>query len=176
MKVVVQSRSVLSLSRRSGFTLLEMVVVMWTLGFALLIGSALLLGSVRMERATAASYHRLTLRSELADQFRADVAQAVSAPDNVDRLTASPTCLILRLAENKHVVYRWEDGRLERNELAGTGTARRRFSLGVDQTAVEFTRAGLDGRVVTMRMSQLRGPTNVERQIAIAAALGGDVR
>jgi hypothetical protein len=154
--------------------LVEMLTFMWALAVVLLIGTALLVGSVKMERAAAASYRRLTLHSELADQFRADVTRAVAAPERIDELTASRTCLILRIAEGQHVVYLWADGHLERSERTGPDVSRRPVPLGFEPEAVAFTRAGRDGSVVTLRLTEALGPTKVKRDVEIAAALAGD--
>ena len=162
--------------RRPGFTLLEILVIMFALGVVMLLGTATLLGTIQMAQATTAGFDQLLGRSVLADQFRADVAQAADAPANVDEVTAGSTCLILRRADGRHIIYRWSNHELERSELSVSGTTRRRLPLGSAGAAVEFTRAGNDRRLVILRLSQSWGPGKRQRQLDIAAALGGDLR
>src|SRR5205823_1954174 len=107
--------------RRQAFTLLEMMAVMWGLAILLGISAVTLAGLMRIQQANAQTHERLVQRSALADQFRADVARAADAPASLDKLKAGPDCLILRLADGKHVVYRWKGDQLERTELAGPG-------------------------------------------------------
>jgi prepilin-type N-terminal cleavage/methylation domain-containing protein len=162
---------------RGGFTLLEMTVVMWALGLLLLLGMVTLLGAMRVQKAAATSQERLAVRSALADQFRADVGAAAAASDRLGEWAAGPQCLILRAAGDRHVIYRWREERLERGERAGEGeVAWRRVALGSDGGAVEFTRAGSGGRVITLRLTEPRGGGKASRATDISAALGGDLR
>jgi type II secretory pathway pseudopilin PulG len=180
--------------RRPGFSLVEMVALMWALGLAMVVGAALLVGVIRTERAAAASYRRLADRGALADQFRDDVGQAAAAPDRMDEWTAGPTCLLLMLADGRRVTYCWDDGHLERSEQRDARTFRRYMPLGIDSgprpvpaadregrdmkgTEVEFTRTGNDGRILTLRVSEPPAAAGVaSRPVEIVAALGGDVR
>ncbi len=161
---------------RPAFSLLEMLVVMFALGVVMMLGTATLLGTIRMAEATTTAFDQQTVWSVLADEFRADVAQAADAPASVGELTASGTCLILRMADGRHVMYRWNNDQLERSELAGSGAAPRRLPLGRAGTGLEFTRAGNDGRLLIIRLTQSWGAGKKKRQIEIAAALGGDLR
>jgi prepilin-type N-terminal cleavage/methylation domain-containing protein len=174
MRRVVRSETAAGVHRRCGFTLLEVTVVMWALGILLLLGTALLVGTFQVQRAAATALNHLSVRNTLADQFRADVARAVAAPDSADQELAGPTCLLLRHAEGGQTVYRWKDGHLERSRLPGGET--RRLPVGPEGTTVEFFRPGTELGVVTMRLSLPRPHGNAPLVLEIAAALGGDLR
>ncbi len=162
---------------RAGWTLIEILVVMWVTGILLLVGTATLLGAVRTQEAASAAHRDLAERGAFAAEFRADVAAAEAAPDAAGELKAGPTCLLLRTPGGGQIVYRWAGGKLERSASAGPKTARRWLTPGRDVTAVAFGRAGPDGRLITLRLTESLGPNAAEkRQSAVAAALGGDLR
>src|ERR1700682_554070 len=103
MKARTKSGATVFPGCRLGFTLLEMMVGMWALAIVFLLGTATLLGALKVDRMSAAISTRLAVRSAVADEFRADVSQAASSPESLDKLEASPTCLILRVADGKDV-------------------------------------------------------------------------
>jgi len=162
-------------ARRSGFTLLEMAIVLVALGLVLLLVSATLLGSLRAQRLTARVSHRLITQGELADRFRADVAGATAAPESLREWAAGPACLILAMPGGKHVVYRRHDDELERTEVAGKARSSRTLPLGDDRVAPEFARSA-DGRVLSLRLAEPPGRGGANRVVEVAAALGGDLR
>jgi hypothetical protein len=149
---------------------------MFALGVVMMLGTATLLGIIQMAQATTAGFDQQLQRSVLADEFRADVAQAADAPANMGEVTAGSTCLILRWADGRHIIYRWNNHELERSEVADSGTSRRRLSFGRAGAAVEFSRAGNDRRLIILRLRQPWGSSKRQRQLEIAAALGGDLR
>jgi type II secretory pathway component PulJ len=159
--------------KRAGFTLLEIMVVMWALTAVLGLGMALLLTAMRANQVGAATLRDLTRRTELADQFRADVAHAVETPAKLDTFTAGPTCLILRAAGD-HVIYHWHDGTLDRIVLAEGKESRQPVTVG-EYSTVEFIRPAGDRPVVTVR-AITTPPRATPRQMDISAALGGDTR
>src|SRR5262245_5388038 len=114
---------------RRGFSLIEMTVVMWAVGILMLVGVATLLGALQVQDSAAMAHQRLALQHELADQFRTDVAEAAAAPDNVDNLQASPTCLLLRMSDGRLVAYRWHQNELERSVSKDAGTTRAWFPI-----------------------------------------------
>jgi hypothetical protein len=158
-----------------GFSLLEMVAVIWALSLVMFLGAVTLLGATRIHKASSAADHRNTLHSILADQFRADVALAAATAEGVGQLKAGPNCLILRLADGSHVVYRVEAGRLERAALAAGGAAPHWVPLGGqgEGEGVAFARTGPDQRILTLTLQE-PGPRT--RTTEIMAALGGDLR
>jgi prepilin-type N-terminal cleavage/methylation domain-containing protein len=159
---------------RSAFTLIEIMVVMLALGMLLMLGAVLIGGTLRIRQAATTAFNHLNARTALADQFRADVDRAISAPDRAGTWTAGPTCLVLRQRDSGHIIYSWKDGRLERFELPGGKS--QRLPLGLDGAAVEFLRPDADRRVVTLRLSPQRPRGSDAPALEIAAALGGDRR
>lgn len=160
--------------RRSAFTLIEIMVVMWALGLLLMVGAVLIAGTLRVRQAAASAFNTLNARTELADRFRADVHRAVLAPDASGSWTAGPTCLLLRQPDGGHIVYSWKDGRLERIELPSNQS--RPLSVGSTGTVVEFLRSGEDRRLLTMQLSPPRPRGAPSTALEITAALGGDRR
>ena len=161
---------------RRGFTLLEIMVVVWALGLTLFLGTTILLGALRIEKAAAAAERRNSLHGILADHFRADVALAGATPEKVGMLKAGPTCLILRLADGTYVVYRVEEGRLERAALATADATPYWMSLAGDGVVVAFTAAETDRRVLTLTLQEPDDSGRRKWTTTIAAALGGDLR
>jgi hypothetical protein len=146
---------------------------MWALGVLLLLGTVLLIGTFKVQHAAATALNHLQARNALADLFRADASRAVAAPDQLDEWTAGPTCLLLRQAEGGHVVYRWQDGHLERFQQPGGAT--RQLPVGPAGTTVEFLRPGPDRPPFMLRL-HLPRPGGAAAVLEIAAALGGDLR
>jgi prepilin-type N-terminal cleavage/methylation domain-containing protein len=166
-------------ARRPGFTLTEMLVVMFALGMVMLFGMTLIMTTIQAERAGEAGANRVTRRADLGAQFRTDVAQAEAAPDKLVDVVAGPTTLILRRPGGAAVVYCWEKNTLERTETtADQKTSRRPVPVGVEGTAVEFVRPKeKEPGVVVLRITDPPGPKPSQpRWIDIAAALGGNLR
>jgi type II secretory pathway pseudopilin PulG len=160
---------------RQAFTLLEILVVMVVLAAIIGLIVALLWSTIRVERADAAVMQRLQAQSALADQFREDVARASDAPEAWEEYTAGPHCLILKRGDGGPILYRWEEGRLERIEHTGDGESLRQLPVGGQQVTVEFTRGGTEPRLLALRLLESREP-GPDRLLEIAAALGGDLR
>jgi hypothetical protein len=161
--------------QRPAFTLLEMIAVIWALGVLLGFGVALVMAGVQTDRVGAGTLRELSRRAELADQFRADVAKADAAPESFEKWAAGPDCLILHMPGDVHVVYRWQNGQVERFVRRGTSEMRRPIGVGPENTTVEFVRPAGERPVVTLRIVESPG-RGVTWRVDIAAALGGDVR
>jgi type II secretory pathway component PulJ len=159
---------------RLGFTLMEMLTVMWALSIAAVLGATLLLAALRADQVAATTLRGLAWRAELADQFRADVAAADATPDHLGDLAHGPACLILHQPGGNHVVYRWREGRLERAVRAGDRETRWDVTVG-EGVAVEFDRAAGERPLVTLRLVETPA-RDVTRRTVVQAALGGDVR
>jgi hypothetical protein len=158
---------------RSGFSLIEIVVIIAALQVFLTATVGLLWAAIRIERAAGADLERTLVQDALANQFRADVGQASSAPAKFLESVTGPGCLILRQADDKAVIYRWDGQRLERS----AGTTKQILPLGVEQADVEFTHS-TDGRRITLWLTETRGQGSALRteRREITAALGGDLR
>ena len=162
-------------TERAGFTLLEILVVMWALTLALGLGATLFVAALRADQVSAATLRRLSQTGELADQFRADVAEAAAAPDRLDALARGPSCLILRTPDGAHVVYQWQQEQLERMVRTADGEMRRVVPVGVRVARVEFDVTDGERPLITLRLieSPARG---VAWPTEVSAALGGDLR
>jgi Tfp pilus assembly protein FimT len=161
-------------NRRAGFSLLEMLVMMAALSVVLALGGAVLLTVMRADRVGAATLRDLTRHTELADQFRGDVARATAAPDRLGELTAGPTCLILQTG-HETIIYRWQDSHLDRVVRAGDKEMRRQIALNAENSTVEFTRPAGDRPILAVRVIET-SPHGAKQQSEISAALGGDMR
>ena len=161
---------------RRGFSLIEVMCVMVLIA---VLGSALAIimnETLLAERLQAQSYERLQQSRALADQFRADVALAVTAPQKWRDHEAGPDTLILKMKNNDHVLYRWRDGALKRLVTEDDEDTERTLPVG-NQTSVEFVRHGADSKVLRVRLNTVRaGKTASGQALEIAAALGGDWR
>jgi type II secretory pathway pseudopilin PulG len=177
---------------REGFTLMEMMAVMGTMAAAMLLGGAILIGALRTEESATTAHRRLVQRNTLADQIRADVAQASAAPDRFAfgeaKETAGPTCLILTRPDKREVVYlwnakdkelwRWEtpDGQALEKPLQDGNLKKRSLSAGSDCKGVEFIRGQGDPPLITMRLLLAAPKGNPDHPIEFSAVLGGDLR
>ena len=161
---------------RAGFSLMEMLTVMWAMGVALGLGAVLLLAAMRADRVGAATLRTLAWRAELADRFRADVARAAAAPERLGELAAGPARLILRTPGGDHVLYQWQEGRLERVVWSGGRATRETIPVSTrDVSAVAFDRSAGDRPVLTLRL--MEGAAYGEPwRTEVSAALGGDLR
>ncbi|HTK76189.1 MAG TPA: prepilin-type N-terminal cleavage/methylation domain-containing protein [Gemmataceae bacterium] len=161
---------------RAGFTLLEMLVVIFAMSIAFGFGGTILLAALRIDQAGAATLRLMAWRTELADQFRSDVARADAAPQRLGELTAGPTCLILHRPDGGHIVYQWhDDGRLERIARAADGETRRVLPVGASNVTVEFGRGDGARPLMTLRLVETP-PSGSARRVEVSALLGGDLR
>ena len=161
--MIYRNRWFFSSRPRFGFSLVELLVVMWLMGILFLLGGATLLGAIRLEQTADAADERVMVRSLLADQFRQDVGQAVKVPETLEELRAGPSCpscLILGQPGGRYVVYRWHDDGLERGE----GFSEEDLfwqPVGLGKTSadltVDFVRSGPEARLITLRIRELRG-------------------
>jgi len=158
-----------------GFTLIEACVAMWAMSITLMLGATLLLAAMRADQVGAATLRRLTWWAELADEFRADVGRAATAPDQLGELARGPSCLILRMSDGSHVVYRWHEEQLVRTVQSADGETRRAMPVGNWEASVEFARTDGDRPLLTLTVIESPNP-GTPRRTAISAMLGGDVR
>jgi hypothetical protein len=157
---------------RSAFTLVHVVGVMALLSIFLLLGGATLVGVLKIARSAATDLQTLLAQRILADQFRADVAQAAATPDRLDSYEAGPSCLILQGPETRSIIYRWQAGQLQRAELVAGRGVERPLAVG-PHIRPAFSRPGPDARLVTLRLQETQaGQTRC--RLEISAALGGD--
>ncbi len=163
--------------RRAGFTLMEMVVVMWGMGIALAMGLALIFTTASTNRVGSVAADRIGHRSELARQLRRDVGRAETTLDRIDDFKASDACLILRMPGGSVIVYQWRGKALERREKVGGKERVQILPIAPreTETKVVFIRPAASTGVVTLRVTE-RKPHGPEDVSELSAALGGILR
>jgi len=111
-------------------------------------------------------------RNALADQFRADVAQAEKALPAWRDYQSGADTLVLQKSKDSHIVYRWHEGSLKRKAIEGQKEFERVLPVGTEMR-VEFV--GADSKLIRLRLRMLHnGKAAPGRTVEIAAALGGD--
>lgn len=114
--------------------------------------------------------------TQLTDEFRGDVARASATPERLGDLTRGPACLILATTGGAHVIWQWQEGRLDRIVRAADGSeTRQQMTVETQDVTIEFERSGLDRPLVTLRLTEAPAHGAV-RRAEVSAALGGDLR
>jgi hypothetical protein len=162
---------------RSGFTLMETLVLMTAIALITTLVVVLLQGVFKLEKASSRSLAWLGGQRDLAEQFRTDVAEAAEAPPRWRKDVAGPDCLILARGADHHIVYRWdeEEERLVRLEVEKDQTHRQELALGGRSVSVAFDRSRVGERLLTLRLFMLR-KDGKQPSAEILAALGGDLQ
>ena len=186
-------------TKRRGYTLMELLCVMGLLGVLGLVMAILLREVIRVERTQTQGFDRLLQSQTLADQFRADVADAQSSPQAWEQFKADAHTLILQRQNGERIIYRWQAGQLQRltfedrampklgpsvqgvlgvaavPALERRAIAERALPVGGKQVGVEFVRDGV--YLMRLRLQTLRDGSPAPGQtLEIAAAVGGDWR
>lgn len=164
-------------ARRLGFSLVEMLCVMSLLGVLGVVMAFLLKHTLDVEHAQASSFNQMLRVNTLADQFRADVAAAESAPQAWMKYKADASTLILTRKDGTHIVYQWHDKKLHRFDFERP--AELEWTVPIDPIGldVEFVHATAKSKVIRMRLRSLRNDKPAPGEaLEIAAALGGDWR
>jgi len=161
--------------RRRGFTLVELLVVMWSLGVCLALGIALIVTTLKANQTGDTSANLVNHRAELSRQFRDDVAGAADAINELHGGKAGADRLILRMPGGRTIQYVWAKNGLERIETVEGKESHRPMPMGEKVTAVEFFRAGSSSKLVTLRWTESakNGPG---KKSELTAVLGGDLR
>jgi hypothetical protein len=138
--------------------------------------AATLWGAVKIERADAALLYRVTTQAQLADQFREDVGQSIGFIDSFRDERASPERLILQIADDQYIVYRWAKERLVRHEIRGATESVLNLPAGGEHIEVQFDMPEPGGRIATLRLTESRGVGRSRKNwpLEISATLGGD--
>jgi hypothetical protein len=158
--------------KRNGFTLLELCVVFFFFSVAVLLITVTIVSTLNLQRTSSELFASLGARNQLAAQFRDDVGRADRAPDSLESEHAGPDRLILRRPSGEHVIYRWGDGKLERQELTAKTKSIQRLALGSDRVSVQFARTGAGNRLITLRLIGMP-PEKLGPPFEVSAALGG---
>lgn len=163
--------------RRSGFTLIEMLVVMVGLASIMIIGANLIVEMRRLEREGAEDDTLMVRRFDLADRFRADVRNAVALPLKDGGYAAGDDCILLKMPGEGLVVWRLQGGEAIRREFGPDGRdVRKTFPLGAENAQAAFGPADPEGRTATLRLLGKRVVMGRREPgaIEIVAALGGE--
>jgi prepilin-type N-terminal cleavage/methylation domain-containing protein len=161
---------------RRGFTLIEMLCVIFLVTIMGMAFGHLLRETLEVERLQSAGFDKLLHINALADQFRADVANAESAPDQWQLHQADGRTLILHIPGEGYVLYVHDLDELQRKTFE-PGRELLRTLPAVANVMVEFVRDVQYPNLVRMRLQPLRQGIPVAGQtLEIAAALGGDRR
>jgi prepilin-type N-terminal cleavage/methylation domain-containing protein len=159
--------------KRRGFTLVELLCVMAMLAVIGLVMALLLRETLDVERMQTAGFDQMLQRNALADQFRADVAQAEKVLAEWRDYKGGADTLILQKSKDSHVVYRWNEGSLQRKSFEGQQEVERTLQVGGKDVRVEFIDA--DSKLVRLRLRTMRDGKAVSgRTVEIAAAVKGD--
>lgn len=162
---------------RRGYSLMEMLAVMWGLTIALGLGIAILLGAMRLGQAAARGHDRLLAGSQLADRFRADVAGAAEAPEWLDERPAGSDSLLLRRPDGTCVAYRVRPGLVERAEGTSDAALSWHSALHLPEDGhAAFRRPTAPGGPAVLVLSEGGKGRGLPRETIVAAALGGDLR
>jgi hypothetical protein len=158
---------------RHAFTLVEIMTVMFGLGVAMSLGTVILAGMLRIQKTSQMSLERTSARSALADQFRTDVAGSRGLMKELGDVRAGESCLILR-GNGRCIVYRFQEGRVERQDRSMDGTVLHRALLAPQADRIRFTWDHGNQRLIAMSLEQSADNPHDCRTWVYRAALGGD--
>lgn len=166
---------------RGAFTLVEVLVVLGLLSILMTVVFFTLSGALRLNRAADADYDRANSLTDLAEQFRADVAASRDLPGQLGSHKATEATLPLLPVETGPIVYHWDGLKLTRIRLpVGDKPAYPEIMALPDRVrTVRFERIdGPQRSLVRLVVQSGRGPVvyeNLDRH-EIVAAVGADVR
>lgn len=127
--------------QRRGFTLLELLCVIFGLGSMLTVLVTLLAAVIRTEERSLSSLTESTNRTRFADQLRNDVHAATKVEKSAAKQNGR---LVLNIASNdgSQIVYAASNGRIVR-QLKRTGevVAQEEFRLGAGEPQIEVSDA-----------------------------------
>jgi hypothetical protein len=161
--------------RRHAFTLVEILTVMIALSVVMAMSTVILAGIFRIQKASQLALERTGARFALVDQFRTDVARSRAVLKNLGESRASEACLIL-LGSKGCIVYRFQEGRVERQDTSLDGTVLHGAMLGPQADRLRFTRDDHNPRLIAMSLEQSADRPHDRRTWLFQAALGGDWR
>jgi len=164
-------------ARRRGFSLIELLCVMFLLTVLLTMLAVLLREIMRVERIQSAGFERILESKVLADQFRTDVASATKDVKEWNNFNADAATLILEMKNEDHIVYRWDNGKLTRHAfLANEAEHKKTLPIGGRHIDVEFIHADKQS-IIRLRLHPLSDEKrDAGKSLEFAASLGGDWR
>ncbi|CAN5130249.1 hypothetical protein BH11PLA2_BH11PLA2_24700 [soil metagenome] len=156
---------------RRAFSLMELMAVLGVLGIVFMLGILFLYSMVSLQRVSGGHHQRVARHAALAERFRDDVRTASECPDKFQTHTAGAECLILKMPDGRHVVYRFADSTLQRID----GEQQQVFTLHSPQSTVSFSRGAGAITVVTLTLTEPQKNRTV-LPLEITANLGGNRR
>jgi type II secretory pathway pseudopilin PulG len=154
------------MKRRRGFSLLELLGVLFGLAVLLALFATVFWGLYRVGESSERSATRVRQQALLIDQFRGDISECREAAGLGGDYESSPMCLVERV-QGETLIYKWHDGVLERAVLRDERRETQVLAVGADDATVSF---GRKGKLVTMTIASPR-----RSPLVIAASLGGDL-
>jgi hypothetical protein len=138
----------------------------------------LLKETLQVERVQAEGFDRIMQNNALADQFRADVAQALAAPLEWQQYKADKRTLILSAPDIGEVVYILNGDNVLRRLFHNDGKiSEHTLPVGGESVSAKFDRSAQNPKLLRLLVHGTRAGTPLEGQtLAIAVALGGDQR
>ena len=168
MKTRVQYRK----TRRRGYSLIEMVVVVGAVTIVLSMCGLVLHALMRLDRSGRRGFDDAATIGRLAQQFRRDVRSASSAKTNVTKDAKSQ--IDMKLHDKQTVTYAWEGIKLIRTEKQEDGKILNREGYRVDRIGpVGFEKEGSWVRLKFNRTSE-NGAALPKPPIQVEARLGKD--
>jgi hypothetical protein len=155
---------------RAGYSLAEMVVVMFLLTVTMFVSAVLFNNTMALGRIAATADRRPAWRREVIDQWREDVAKAESASVNEATLT-------LQLIGGTRVLYQFSEGQLYRQRFQpGEVDRQTPLSTGLRIHRVQFEVIATSAQAL-VRAEVWEPPVRgKERSMTFQAALGGNLR
>jgi len=161
--------------KRSAFTLVEMLAVLILLAVVAGIMALLLKETLGMERMQAEGFDKILKNNALADQFRADVAQAEYTLPTWENNRAGPATLILQMPKGGQVIYLRKEEKLVRRSFEGQKETEQVLPVGSANGDVEFVVDAANPKLVRLALHSLRKGTPLPGQsLFFVAALVGE--
>lgn len=165
------------MTKRAGYSLVEMVLAIGALSVVLGLCVASIRGLITLDRANRARLNEGVVLDRLGRQFRQDVraarsARAVDDPGKTDRLE-------LQLPPSGVVEYHWDGSRVVRVERSpGTSDRRETYRL-PNRKPPKFQASGAAGQMwVSLVIERKAGPASLEpeHEFRAEAWVGRDLR
>lgn len=149
---------------RSGFTLLEMLIVLAFVGLLMTMLGSAIWSLTRINGAAAQTFSDLQSESALADRFRGDLAEAKDAPEFAADFQGSPLCSFQGV-DGTVIIYKSSGSTIERVVFGDTDPHSQSFRIR-DAERIRFDRRG---KLLTLTVDGAK-----RSRLVVAAAIGGE--
>jgi hypothetical protein len=164
------------MTRRTGYSLIEMLVVIGGMVAMMSLSSILLVSMQNLQRSVTSDEEHVRTNIAVSDRLRDDVGLALALLERESGFQAGPDCVILKLPGDRVVIWRMQSNEAVRRELCpGDRDVRIAMRLGGEGSTATFVPDAL-GRTVVLRLHGMRDVAGrvPNRTIEIVAAVGGD--